>query len=458
MPNPRRGGLAALSLAMLLPSLGTSIANVALPSLRTAFGITSQDAQWVVIAYLVVVTATLVSAGRLGDLFGRRRLLLAGIGIFAVASLGAALAPQFWVLVAARAVQGTGAAIMMALTVAAVGDMVPRERTGSAVGLLGTVSAVGTALGPSVGGVLVASLGWPSVFAVMGLAGVAAFGFAWPLLPADPPERPASGGFDPAGTVLLVATISAFALATTLSPAGPANGWLAGAALLGLIGFAWVERRAAAPLVQLSLLREPGLGGGLLAIGLVSAILMATLVVGPFHLSGTLRLDPTSTGLVMSVGPTVAALVGVPAGRLVDRFGTALAVHAGLAGVLLGAVTMALLAPALGVAGYLGGLVPITAGYGLFQAANTTAVMGAAGPERRGVTSALLALARNLGLVTGASAMGTVYVLGQAGLPRFGLPAGGHAGLQLTFLVAAVIAALAMVAARGDPGRRAVRR
>src|SRR3569833_2327614 len=162
----------SLALAMLLPSLGTSIANVALPSLEAAFAVPFSEVQWVVLSYLLAVTTLIVGVGRLGDMIGRRRLLLAGIGIFVISSAVAALAPSLWVLVAARAVQGLGAAIMMALSVASVGDAVPKERAGSAMGLLGTVSAIGTALGPSLGGALLSITGWPAVFAV--LAGLGA--------------------------------------------------------------------------------------------------------------------------------------------------------------------------------------------------------------------------------------------------------------------------------------------
>ena len=152
---------------MLLPSLGTSIANVALPTLAISFGATMAQVQWVVISYLLVVTSCIVGMGRLGDIIGRSRLLLTGMALFAAASAVSVLSPSLWILVTSRAVQGLGAAVMMALTIAMVGDMVPKERIGSAMGLLGTVSAVGTALGPSLGGVLIAAFGWPAVFAVL---------------------------------------------------------------------------------------------------------------------------------------------------------------------------------------------------------------------------------------------------------------------------------------------------
>jgi MFS family permease len=182
-------------------------------------------------------------------------------------------------------------------------------------------------------------------------------------------------------------------------------------------------------------------------MALVSTIMMATLVVGPFYLSGVLGLSPVQTGFAMSVGPGVSALTGIPAGRLVDRFGEATVTYSGLLGVVLGSVLMMMMPRAFGVVGYIGGLAIITAGYALFQAANNTAVMNGAPSERRGVTSALLGLSRNLGLITGASAMGAVFAFGSKGEALFGLGTGGRAGLQLTFAVAAVLASVALCVA-----------
>src|SRR5438105_2321078 len=150
-----RWALANLSLSMLLSSLGTSIANVGLPTFAHAFNASFQEVQWIVLAYLLAITTLIVSVGRLGDIIGRRRLLLVGIFLFTVASVLCGVAPTLWLLIAARAAQGLGAAIMMALTMAFVGDTVPKANTGSAMGMLGTMSAIGTALGPSLGGALI---------------------------------------------------------------------------------------------------------------------------------------------------------------------------------------------------------------------------------------------------------------------------------------------------------------
>jgi MFS family permease len=151
---------------MLLSSLGTSVTNVALPTLADAFGASFPAVQWVVLAYLLGVTAMIVSVGRLGDMIGRRMLLLAGVALFTLASIVCGLAPNLAVLIAARAVQGIAGAIMMALSLALVGQAVPAASTGSAMGMLGSMSAFGTALGPSLGGLLISQLGWRAVFLI----------------------------------------------------------------------------------------------------------------------------------------------------------------------------------------------------------------------------------------------------------------------------------------------------
>lgn len=430
--------LAALSLAMLVPSLGTSIANVALPSLETAFGATFPQVQWIVLAYLLAVTALIVVAGRLGDVLGRRPVLLTGIGLFTVASALGMVAPNLPSLIVVRGLQGIGAAAMMALTVAVVGDTIPRERSGTAMGWLGTVSAIGTALGPLVGGLLISWLGWRSLFGVMTMVGVLAFCAGYLTLPVVERQR-RSAGLDWFGTLLLATALAAYALVTTIGTATSlvVTIVLATLAAVAFGGFLVVQTRARAPLVQLAVLRDPAIRVSLLAMAIVSAIVMTTLVVGPFYLSGTLDLSDGATGLTMSVGPIVAALVGAPAGSLVDRAGATRVSLAGLAGVTLGAILMVALPHAFSVLGYALALATITAGYGLFQAATTTAAMSAVAPDQRGVMSALFGLSRNLGLITGASVMGAVF----ASASRIGLgplPVGGETGLVVVFAIAAI--------------------
>ena len=450
LPAQARWAIASLSLSMLLSALGTSIANVGLPTLVQAFGAPFAQVQWVVLAYLLAITTVIVSVGRLGDLFGRRRLLLAGIGVFSAASVLCALAPSLAWLVAARALQGVGAAVMMALTMAFVGDTVPKARTGSAMGLLGTMSAVGTAMGPSLGGLLIAGWGWPALFLVNLPLGLLAVVLAWRYLPADPVgARGRGAGFDPLGTVLLALALAAYALAMTAGSGrfGPLNlGLLLAAAVAGW-WFVRTQARVASPLVPLAHFRDPALGAGFAMSALVTTVVMATMVVGPFYLSQALALDAVRVGLAMSCGPLAAALTGFPAGRLVDRLGSHRVTLAGLAAMAGGAVLMVLAPQAMGVAGYVVPLMIITSGYAAFQTANNTTVMGRVGAEHRGVVSGLLNLSRNLGLITGASVMGAVYSFGVATAAST-LRSGAVAfGMRLTFGVAAMLALVSLLIA-----------
>jgi EmrB/QacA subfamily drug resistance transporter len=453
-PTPSiRGALAGLSLSMLLSSLGTSIANVSLPTLAQAFTASFQEVQWVVLAYLLAITTLIVSVGRLGDLTGRRRLLLAGIFIFTAASVLCGFAPTLGLLIAARAAQGLGAAVMMALTLAFVGETVPKAKTGSAMGLLGTMSAIGTALGPSVGGVLIAGLSWRAIFLVNVPVGILTFFLAHRHLPVDR-RRPKAdrAGLDHVGTLLLTLTLAAYALAMTMGRGrfGALNVALLLAAACGAGLFLFAEARAASPLIRLTMFRDRVLSASLAMSTLVSTVMMATLVVGPFYLSRALGLRAAMVGLVLSVGPLVAALTGVPAGHMADRFGTQRVTLVGLIGIAVGCLVLSGLPGTLGIFGYVTPIVIITAGYGLFQTANNTAVMAGIHPDQRGVVSGMLNLSRNLGLITGASMMGAVFALASATVDiTTARPEAVATGMRITFAIAALLIVVALAIAVG---------
>lgn len=451
--QPRaRWALASLSLATLMPSLDTSIANAALPSLARSLEASFQQVQWIVLAYLLVITTLIASAGRLGDLLGRRRVLLGGIALFTLASLLCGLAPSLGWLLAARALQGLGAALMLALSMALVGDALPKAHTGTAMGVLGSLSALGTTLGPSLGSLLLAGVGWRWIFLVNVPLGLLAWLLAWRCLPQDPKATSASA-FDLPGTLLLALSLGAYALALALgdNPLALLNLGLLSVAVGGGVLLVWVERRVAAPLFQPALLRRPQLRRSLLLSLLVSTVIMTTLVIGPFYLSQGLGLATVWVGLCLSLGPLVATLSGVPAGRLVDRLGARLLCRLGLLGMFFGLCLLALLPVSLGLAGYLLPIALVTASYALFQAANNSLVMLDVAAQQRGLTAGLLSLSRNLGLISGAAAMGALFAV--MSRPGEGGPADVAAvarGMHWTFAVAAVLMLLALIVACFD--------
>jgi MFS family permease len=193
-------------------------------------------------------------------------------------------------------------------------------------------------------------------------------------------------------------------------------------------------------------MRDVKLVAGLTSNMLTSAVMMATLVVGPFYLSQGIGLDVLTVGVIVSIGPIVAAISGVPAGFVVDKFGARAVLVAGLAQVLVGCSALAMLTRAAGVSGYVAALAVLTSGYQLFLAANNTAVMLSASEEQRGVISGMLTLSRNLGLATGASLMGGIFAALIDGLAAGNLDSVARA-LNITFAFAGglILIALAVV-------------
>lgn len=395
-----------------MPSLDTSITSVGLPTLVRSFSVTFHQAQWILIAYLLAVTSLIVGVGKFADLFGRKRLLLTGITVFTSATILCSIAPSISVLIAARAIEGVGAAMMMAIAIALAGGTIPGAKVGTAMGLLGTMSAVGTTLGPSLGGLLLAWFGWHSIFLVNAPLGMFNLYLTHRYVPSDQPRIAESKAYpDVTGILLLALTLAAYALAMTLGKGsfGHLNFILLATSMCGIFVFYIIERRVKSPLVDFRMLEDSVLKANLLSSALVSTVIMSTLVVGPFYLSRTLQLNTGTVGLVMSSGPLLAAFAGVPAGRVVDRFGAWKMTTLGLIGVGVGCFSLALLPTKIGIPGYVVPLLLVTGSYSLFQTANNTVAIQRSHQSQRGLVSGMLSLCRYFGLITGATVMGAIF-------------------------------------------------
>ncbi|WP_224963759.1 MFS transporter [Acinetobacter guillouiae] len=373
-----------LGLSILLASLGTSIVNIALPTLAEVFLLPFIQVQAVVIGYLISLTITVVIAGRLGDRYGCKSMLIVGLVIFSLASLLCSVAPSLWILVAARSFQGIGAAFLMTLAMALTRQTVSKSQVGRAMGMLGTISALGTALGPVLGGFLIALSGWQSIFGLQFvLAGIAII-LAWVLLPNDCIRKQ-------------IPTLSS-----------------------------WQPDQNITPNLMVNLL--------------VAAVMMSTLVIGPFYLSLGLSLDQIQVGLIMGIGPVVAILSGIPSGRLVDCWGSRYIVTIGLIFLIIGSFMLAIVPKLMGISGYILPIIILTSGYQLFQAANNTMTLADVPKARQGVVSGLLSLSRNMGLIIGASVMGAIFSFG-VGTNQFNQATALEIidGMQFTFLCAGAL-------------------
>jgi EmrB/QacA subfamily drug resistance transporter len=397
-----------------LGQLDASIASLILPTLERVFEAPVAAVEWVALAYLLTLAALVVPVGRLADLLGRKTLYTAGFAVFTAGSALCGLAPTLGWLIACRALQAAGAALLQANSVALIAAAARPRELGQAVGIQGAAQAIGLAVGPSVGGLLIGALGWQWVFFIAVPFGLAGALLGWLVLPTS---AHAAGGpaeaerFDWPGAGLLAAAIALSLLALTY---GGLWGWTsprllatAAAALGLLVAFLRVERRTPCPLIDGRLVRERAFSTGI-AAGLLSyAVLFGSLYLLPFALQRGQGREATATGLLLSPIPLAIGLVAPLGGLLADRLGARWPTVVGMlvtAGALLGLA----LAPLADIPLLLAWFTLLGAGIGAFTPANNSAIMASAPPHRRGVASGLLNMTRSLGTSLGVAVVGTL--------------------------------------------------
>ncbi len=442
--------VASLALTMLLASLGVSIPNIALPSISKYFEAVFSDTQLIIIGYLLAVTVLIVAAGKIGDLFGRKKIFLIGIVLFSVAALASGFAQSLWMLVFARIIQGLGAAILLSLSIALMSDSVPKEKMGSVMGLMGTMSALGTASGPSLGGFLVNTFGWRSVFFFMSAVGILSFFVAKRFVIAEREKNIfAEKKIDFFGMFVMGIALTSYSLGVTINGGHftKANWILLAVAMFSIFAFIKVEKESQNPLLRLDLFNQT-LSSNLSMNIIVSTVMMSTLVVGPFYLSKGLELTPLMIGAVMTVGPLLSILTGIPSGKAVDLFGAKAITKIGLLLMAFGTTGLFILPEIFGLYGYVSSIFILSPGYQLFQASNNAAVMEKVPQKERGVVAGLLSLSRNIGLISGASVMGSIFSFA-TGVAEISAASAGalSAGMKSTFFVATILLLIAVAIA-----------
>ncbi|HKN98521.1 MAG TPA: MFS transporter [Pseudonocardiaceae bacterium] len=451
--------LATLCLGTLMIVLDTTIVNVALPSIGSDLHLAETSLAWVVNAYLLIYGGFLLLGGRLGDLFGHRRLFGAGIAVFSLASLGCGLAGTEWVLIGARAVQGLGGAVVSAVSLSLIMNLFPtsRERA-KAMGVYGFVAAGGGSVGVLLGGVLTDLLNWHAIFLVNVPIGGLVLVLSFRLLPTT--TATAKRRLDTAGAVTITAALVAAVYAIVN---GNTAGWtsaqtlglLAGAVVL-LFVFGAVERRVAAPLIPLSLLRVRNVAAAN-AVGMLwSAAMFAWFFLCALYLQNVLGYQPLEVGLAFLPGNvlTAALSLGISA-KLVLRYGIRrpLAIGLGLVGVGL-----LLLAGAPVGGHYLPHVLPamILLGVGAGLALNPVLLAAMSDVDARdsglasGITNTGLMMGAALGLAGLASLASsrTAHVAAQGGPTTVALTAGYHTAFLVSAALAIAAAIIGAVAIR----------
>ncbi len=459
---PRRWlALVAVGLATFMGYLDNNVTNVAIPTIQRSLHLSVAGLEWIVSSYILVFAGLLLAGGRLADLYGRRRLFLAGVAVFTLSSLGAGLAGSGAVLIGTRLLQGAGAALMVPTTLAIIAATFTdiRERT-RAIGIWSAIGALALALGPLIGGYIAQHFHWGWIFLINVPVGVAAMVLGAAAI-RESRDTSAARRLDLPG--LVTSSAALFSLTYALIE-GHDRGWtsaqiLAAFAVAAVAGAAFVliESRTPAPMVQLSLLRSRAFSGGtgtmmLWAFGIFGIYFFTSL-----SLQGVLGFSPVRAGLAFVPMALAMAVFAAAGAQLSSRLGAHRMVAIGLALNLAGLVLFARLGARASLADLLPGFLLFGAGSGLMTVPLTTTVIGSVPPERSGIASALLNNSREVAGLLGITVIGAVLRSRQGAAAAHGtapVPAfldGYHAGLAVTIALLAAGIVVSYLALRRVP-------
>ncbi|MEQ4922093.1 MFS transporter [Proteus hauseri] len=410
--NSLKKYLIAAALPIVLSSLSTSIANIALPTISEAFNASFSMTRWVIISYLISLTGASILTGSISDRFDHKPFLIGSIILFTIASIACSLAPSINGLIICRIIQGIAAAAMMNTTMSLLASVKSSNGAGLTMGWIGTLSAIGTAGGPTVGGVLLDIAGWQSIFYLNIPLSIISLVLIYKLIDKQPITT-VHKQIDFTGISVLTLSIILYSLGMTSWSSDSI--WYIALAAIGTILFIIIEMRVKSPAISIELMRHPSLYIGASMSLIVATVIMSTLIIGPFYLIHKLSLSPWMVGLIMAFGPVIAACLGLPAGKLVDRFGSNNIIIIALTIMFSGFILFALNGNSLSAISYMLFMTVVTIGYAVFQTANNTGLMFGVNLKQKGILSGILSLSRNIGLINGATLMGTIFSIFSGG-------------------------------------------
>lgn len=410
--NAGRWLLPAIAIGTTLAPLNSTMIAVALPEIQRSLAVSVTATSALVTLYLVAMAVGQPIGGRLGDLYGRRRVYLVGLIWFAVASAGCAFAPNLLTLIFFRTQQALAGAMSFPAGTAMIREAVPEARRGSAFGVISLATGLAAASGPPLGGALVHAFGWPAIFWANVPVVAAAIALGWQSLPRRTVERTSRSPLDIPGIGLFAASLGALILIPTLIKLGqPPLAMLAAVAsvVLALVFVRW-ERRASSPVVDVRLFTRPHFAAACASIGLSNLVMYTTLLALPLYLEGVRGYGVQSSGLILVALSAFAALWGPIGGRWTDRQGRWLPAVAGAIMLLVGTVllTVGVGSPELGLVVF--ALATMGLGLGISGAPVQTAAVEAVPPERTGSAAGLFSTTRYLGSVTGSTVLAAVFV------------------------------------------------
>jgi EmrB/QacA subfamily drug resistance transporter len=404
--------LGAMCFALFMIMLDNTVVNVALPSIQRDLGASISGLEWTINGYTLSFAVLLATGGRLGDIFGRRRMFLAGVVIFATSSATAGLAPSETALVVSRIVQGVGAALMMPGTLSIITDAFPPQERGKAMGTWAGVSALALAIGPVLGGFLTEHVSWRAIF----YSNIpVAIGAVLATLFAVRESRDTSVGreVDYAGVAVLTGGLTALILALV---EGNSWGWgspqivalLAGAAV-ALPAFVAVENRVKAPMVQFDLLSDRNFLGAVVVALIISFAMLGVFFFLALYMQDILRYSPLEAGVRFLPSTLMIVAVAPIAGRLSDRIGPRWLIVGGLLMVAASLFVFSGIAVDSGYLDLLPGFMLLGIGIAMTMSPMTSAAMNAVPVQKAGIASGVLSMFRMVGGSLGVAVTGAIF-------------------------------------------------
>ncbi|MFV0438134.1 MAG: MFS transporter [Desulfopila sp.] len=414
LPQPGRWKVFILvAIGTFMATLDGAIVNIAVPTIMRELGVSVAAIQWVVIIYLLVVTSLLLSFGRLSDIHGRRRVYSVGLAVFALSSLLCGAATTIGWLIAARFLQGLGAAMIMACSPALIVDAFPPTERGRALGTIGAVVASGLTMGPVLGGLLLHYFSWRAIFFINIPIGLITAVIVNVLLKNSTADVTRNESFDWPGAVMLALCLGPLLLAITHGHEwgcqSPAIVLLLVLSLTSAAGLAWVEKRARHPLLDKELFAIRLFSLPILSAIIVYAGLFSVVFLMPFYLLNPSGFPVDEAGYVMATLFLLLFVISPLAGAISDRIGSRFLCTSGCTILAIALFLLAKLPAETSVIDIVWRLALAGIGLATFISPNSSATMSSVPPQRRGVASATVAAARNLGMVLGVAFSGTVF-------------------------------------------------
>jgi EmrB/QacA subfamily drug resistance transporter len=434
--------LGVVLIGATMSALDISIVNIALPTIRWDFGVRLSIVEWVSIAYMIVLAIALPIVGRIADIYGRSLLYNIGFAIFILGSAFCGLAPTALVLIVARAVQAVGAGLLQANSVALITQVFRRRELGGALGIQAAIQATAMALGPLVGALLIATVGWRAIFFVNVPIGIVGFFLAHLTLPRYFSAR-SRQKIDYKGIGCFTIALLCLVLAVN---SAQGRGWgappvvcelVVGAVCLGL--FVMVERGAHTPMIDLNMFRRYALAAGNITAFLAYYVLFTVLFLLPFYFEDVLHYTTMVSGALLMPVPAAMALLAPFAGKACDRFGARTLTISGSALLTTGSCMLVFTSGAPNPLLLVIALVALGAGLGLFTPANNRATMASTPGDKLGIMGGLLNMMRALGLIFGIDISGMLFISVANGA------AGGVAATRTTSSAVAFLSAPAFM-------------